>query len=1062
MKKIILYTLLMLCLQQWGAAQTRISGRVMAADERKPLPGAVIRLKGTSVAVSADSAGRFTLGATAAQRILQVSFLGYETLEVEIGESAREILISLQPATNSLEEVIVSTGYQDLAAGRATGSFVSLNEQQLNRRVSADILSRLEDRTPGLIFNKDATLDGRTDLSIRGRSTINANAQPLIVLDNFPFEGDINSINPNDVESITVLKDAAAAAIWGARAGNGVIVITTKKGRYNQAPVISFNTNLTAVPAPDLFYQGRMLSADYIDIEKRLFGEGYYRSAELSANKTPLSPVVEVLIAQRDGLIRAAEADAKINALKAYDVRNDYRDQFYTTGLNQQYAASLRGGSGTHRYSASAGYDKNLSNTRGSAYDRITLNAANTYALFNQKLEISTGIFYTEGTYTRNNPAITGMGMSGGQLYPYARLVDGQGRPLATVKDYRSAFIGMATENGLLDWDYRPVEELNNAENTSAITDYRLRGSAKYRLMSGLDATVLYQYGRGITRDRKLYNENSYYTRNLVNRFTMVNPDGSLSRPVPLGAIADRGNQISQTHNLRGQLNYNLQAREHGLNVLAGFETQEQATEAVNYRLYGYDEAHETSMVVDYTGRYSSYVNPASANNMIPNADTQRGLNDRFRSLYSNASYNYGNRYMITLSSRFDQSNLFGVEANQKGVPLWSAGVAWDISNEYFYKSKLFTSLKVRLSYGYSGNINKSLSAFTTARYNNGISTANGQPYAEIENPPNPALRWERVRIFNAGLDFEIGKGLLSGSADIFKKDGRDLIGTIPFAPSAGITSFTGNTASTSGHGIDLALNSRWLRRSSLQAHSALIFSYVRDKVKTHAVKGSGINYLQALNLPLEGKPLYSIYSYPWGGLDPQTGDPIGYLDGAQSTDYLAMRTALTPENMIYNGPARPQVFGSWLNSLQWKNISVSANISYRLNYYFRKSSVAYGNTYGLGGHEDYYRRWKKPGDEKTTGVPSVPAVANFLRDEFYQYSQQLVLKGDHIRLKDIQVAYSLAKSKMPRLPFSHAQVYLYMDNAGMIWKANKEGLDPDYPLRRPPLTLSAGLKLEL
>lgn len=1039
----------------WGQVQHSVTGRVLALPDDKALAGAGIRIKGSSAGVSTDAQGRFRLNATGEKVVLLISYVGYQSREMEISlPLAAPLDIRLVPETSLLTEVVVSTGYQDIPQERATGSFVRIDSTLLNRRVSTDILSRLENTVTGLSFNRR----GSSTLSIRGQSTIFANAEPLVVLDNFPYDGDINNINPNDVESITILKDAAAASIWGARAGNGVIVITTRKGRFNQPMEVSFNSNVSGGQKPDLFYQPKMSSADYISTEQKLFAQNFYRSAELAANRTALTPVVELLIARRDGKISAAEADARIEALKQQDVRRDMEKYLHQLSLNQQYALNLGGGSGNQRYQVSAGYDHNRQAQVGNSTTRYTLNARHTYSMLRQKLELSTGIYYTEGTSRMDNPGNTfSLGTAGNlQLYPYARMADEQGNPLSIVKMYRESFAAQAEQQGLLNWEYKPLEELMLADNSSRLTDYRLNLGLKYRVLSSLNAEVLYQYGRSMDNGRNLQAAGTWFTRDMINRFTQTNTDGSLIRPVPDGGILDFSYGSFNSRQLRGQLNFQENWKEkHHLSAIAGMEVRDNRSLINSGRMYGYDEEHVSSKPVDYLSNYKQYYNPTRTA-QIPNIDLQSDRTDRYLSYYANAAYTYDKRYTLTASGRIDQSNLFGVKANQRGVPLYSAGLAWNINEEDFYSLAWLPYLKLRATYGYNGNTDRSLSAYTTARYLPGFISITGLNYAQVVNAPNPELRWERVRIFNLGLDFSTKNGTFSGSLEYYRKNGLDLIGESPFPPSSGITRFKGNTAITEGNGIDLTLNAN-IRLGKLSWQPALLFAYAQDKIKRYLTSFTAASYLSGIN-PAEGKPMYSFYSYPWAGLDPQTGDPQGYLNGQVSKDYAKIIAAANRDNMVYSGPSRPPVFGAIRNTFSWKNLSLSANISYRLGYYFRRNSVSYGNTYGLGAHGDYESRWQKPGDEALTQVPAIPLATNNSRDNLYLNSEILVVKGDHLRLQDIQLSYSLPG----RLKLRNMSFYLYANNLGIVWKAAPGSLDPDYATSAwpPPTTLAAGMKL--
>jgi len=293
MKKLIYILFVLQACPLASVAQRVLTGCVLDSASRTPLAGASVRLKSSGGQTGPD--GIFHIRVAADTGTLLITYTGYRPLFTRFTDLGSQNYY-LSPLTSNLKELVVSTGYQQLPADRATGSFSTVDNTLLNRRVSTDVLSRLEDVTPGLIFNRN--VPGRVnDISIRGQATLFSNAQPLIVLDNFPYDGDLNNINPNDVENITVLKDAAAASIWGSRAGNGVIVITTKKGHYNRPVHVSFNSNVTVGAKPNLFYATKMSTSDFIDVEQVLFSRGFYNNSANSPNHTALTPVVDLLLA---------------------------------------------------------------------------------------------------------------------------------------------------------------------------------------------------------------------------------------------------------------------------------------------------------------------------------------------------------------------------------------------------------------------------------------------------------------------------------------------------------------------------------------------------------------------------------------------------------------------------------------------------------------------------------------------------------------------------------------------------------------------------------------------
>lgn len=1052
-----IYALAFISLTVHAQEKWTIEGKVIDKLDASPIVGASITIQDRNLGTLTDKNGLFKISSSNTNITLSVSYLGFLTKKINVELPLdNPLIIALERNDQLLEEVLINTGYQSIPKERATGSFVQIDNELLNRRASTDILSRLEDVTPGLIFTRGIGT-GNPPITIRGQSTIQANTGPLVVVDNFPYEGDFSSINPNDVESITVLKDAAAASIWGARSGNGVIVITTKKGQYNEKTKVMVNSNFTVGHKPNQFYQSRISTSDFIEIEKMLFGQNYYKAAETSSNKYPLTPVVEMLI--------LGGQESEIEALKQYDVRNDYDKYLNRQSLNQQYSVNVTGGGENQMYYLSVGHDNNKDNIIGNDFNRLTLSAKNTFSFINKRLEFSSDINYSESNRTTNgisSLSITGPYGSSMSIYPYARLIDDAGSHLPITYQYRLSFLDKARNDGLLNWDYVPLDEVSIGDNKTRYVDYRINTSAKYKIMNGLIASVLYQYTNSSTNKRNLQSVDSYYARNQINRLTIVNPDGSLERPIPLGGIVDYGNGVLNSNNVRAQLNFNREWLElHRIDAVAGAEFRDQLNNIRNYRLYGYDEEHALNGLVNYLSTYKSYINPSSTSNRILNQDSEKELVDRFVSYYSNIAYSYLNRYSLSMSGRLDQSNLFGVNTNQKGVPLYSIGVSWNLSDEAFYKFSAVPYLKLRTTFGYNGNIDKSTSAYVTASFS-ARDTNTGLRYATIQNPPNPELRWERVKVINLALDFSSKSGFLSGSIEFFRKQGIDLIGVTPYVPSSGIEQFKGNYANTNGQGMDIVLDSRILR-NKLKWTNSFFFSTIKEVVSNYKQLGTVSSYRDDLQItPMEGKPLYGIYNYAWAGLDPENGNPRGYLNGEISTDYAEILKETKPEDLVFIGSSRPTVFGAFRNTFSYNNFSFSFNISYRLKYYFRKNAVNFNSILkGEGGHGDYNLRWQKAGDEKHTQVPSLPTSENLNRHNFYQFAEVHAEKGDHVRLQDINFSYNLSRKTTNKISFSNLQVYLYVNNVGVLWKSTKTNLDPDFArsLYPPVRTTSVGLK---
>ena len=1026
-------------------------------ENRVPMAGVTIHVTGEGDAVSGDD-GEFNLRVRYAGARLIFTMVAYEPQELALPEPGKDLQVQLQSRVGTLEVVTVHTGYQDQRKLQTTGSFDAVDNDLLNRRVAPNILDHIDGVTSGVLFNKNIQPGvNQATISIRGRSTIFGNPNPLIVVDNFPYIGDINNINPADVENITVLKDASAAAIWGAFAGNGVIVITTKKAKAGQAQRISFTTSQTGTQRPNLYYQPILSSGDYIDIEQYLFNKGYYDNSLVSPLFAALTPVVELLGQVRNGTISGAAAQAQIDAWRRVDTRSDLNKYFYRQALNSQYALSFSGGNERDQYYLSAGYDRDQANLTHNDYDRVTLLGNNNYTLIPKKLELFTSLIYAGSTTYINNP------MGSNVLYPYARLADARGNALPVAYGLRLPYVDTVGGGGLLDWHYRPLDELRNADNTVRLNDYRINIGLRYSIWKGLEARAYYQYSRTDSSFSRYSSLKTYMTRNLVNSFTQDSAR-ILSFPVPRGGILNENGNTIKGNNLRLLLNYSDSLFSNGfLNLMAGAELRDIEGSASMNWLYGYSPEQASSIPVDYLHTYPNYVTGQAQ--QLPYQDTRTLGADRYLSYYANGNYLYRGRYMLSASARRDESNLFGVRANQKGVPLWSVGGAWELSKESFYHLRPLPFLRLRVTDGYNGNIYKGVSAYTTAILNPGVNPYNNNPYASIVNPPNPNLRWERVHIWNAGLDFATIGNRLSGTIEYYVKSGLDLIGQSPVDPTTGVTTFTGNTANMINHGLDLTLTGN-THFGAVRWNSTLLFSFSRDKL-THYLARSGAvtDYLNPGTInPLPGRPLYSVFALRWEGLSPTTGDPQGLYQGKISTDYASILGSDSLRNLLYKGAANPTVYGSWRNTLYWKQWELSFNVVYKLGYMFRRGSIIYYEVFGGAskGHPDYKRRWQNPGDEKRTNIPSMAYPADPNRDDFYRNSEVLIERGDHVRLQDIQLGYTLGRAEHPKLPVQAMRFYLYANNLGILWKANHVGIDPDHISDIPmPRTLALGIKID-
>ncbi|MBE9599846.1 SusC/RagA family TonB-linked outer membrane protein [Pedobacter sp. MC2016-24] len=1049
--------------------QVYIQGKVYDHVQGKVLAGANVTLKRSSTKTTTDSHGNFSIFLTSVTDTLLVSFTGYLPKMIAVNKEIKKTLtVVLESNELNLKAVEINTGYYKVSPERATGSFTHLDNNQINRNVSTNILDRLEGVAGGLNFDRRHlsanSPNTRPKIEIRGLSTIESNKSPLIVVDNFPYENDITTINPNDVESITILKDAAAASIWGARAGNGVIVITTKTGRYNQKTRISFNTSLNIGNKPDLFYDRKYLpSSAVMEIEKEL----YNRGGTYSENPAILiPPYVELLISKKQETISAEEFNRQQAIMETTDTRAEALKSLYQRSLNQQYAINISGGGNVHRYYFSSDYDQNRSDVIGNTGSRLNLNLQNTFKPIEQ-LEITAGIWYTMQKIKNNGLSFNNLSAGTLSVSPYLQLADEQGNALAIPKEYRFSYQQATPTRELLDWTFKPLDEVNLADNTRLSSQIRLIGGLKYNILNEFNINATYQYTGDSNKGRNYYNPDSYYVRNLVNRFTQS--DGT--RVIPTGGILEGNQQVTDSHSGRVQLNYTTRIRSsHSLTALAGAEVRQLVAESLpGFRLYDYNsDVLTANNMLDYSKYYPA--RPEGALQIPAPPASHRLTTDRYLSYFVNASDIFMDRYILSGSIRWDGSNLFGVNSNQKGVPLWSAGVSWELSKEKFYSLSAIPYLRLRATYGSSGNVNPNVSAFPVASYIPDLRT--GLPAASLIGAGNPNLRWETVKTTNLGMDFALLNQRLKGSMEYYIKNASDLIGIDFMDPTTGIFDAALptlenkiNYANLKTKGFDLALTSYNLN-NALKWETTFLFSYNKNEV-THFSTAIPSSITPYLDIPpvMVGKSLDVIYALPWNGLDPSTGQVRVNYENNLGREYESYYLSRSFGDLIDAGVTIPPYFGSLRNTFSYKNFQLSANLIWKAGYTFRRSSMVPGAEYvgPSGYHVDYFQRWTQPGDELKTNVPARSDTFDSYQAQIYNSSTALITKGDYIRIQDVNLSYRINGQAIRGTGLTSLRLYMYLQNPGILWRANKQGIDPDYinSSYPNPKSFSIGLNAE-
>ena len=1039
-----------------------VTGRVTDSTGA-PLQGASVIVKGTKQGTRTDANGYFTLKGVDENATIEISYQGFELYSVKA--SANIGVVGLKMKENDLDVIVVNTGYETKKPNEINGSVFLVTNEMLNQQTSPYILDRLKDIAPGMFFNTNRSYSGtqnsntQTNITIRGLSTIEGPLDPLVVLDNFIYEGSLYNINPNDIESVTILKDAAATSIWGVRAANGVIVLTSKKALFSQKLRIDIIANTTIIENPDLFAYPQLASSEFIDVEEFLFNKRFKLSDTSSPVKTSLTPVYEILLKRKYGQISSADSAKQIDALKTIDSREEFSKYFYQRAIQQQYTVNLRGGSQAFAWLISGSYNRGRSNLKGSNDQKTNIRFENSFKA-TKNLQMNFRLSYTNSNSLVSNISSFNSIIVGLKQIPYLKFADENGAALSVNHRYRGIFTDTVGHNRLLSWKFYPLEDYNHDKTAANVRELIASAGINYDPFKNLKFRFDYQFQRQWTVSERHADIESYFVRDLINLYTKLSPiSPSLDTfRIPRGGILDVNNASQSSYNIRTQVNYSKNWASHAISSILGGELREVRREGNNFRIYGYNEDPLQIRQVDFLTRYPTFItgtpssipSPPQINNTIIN---------RFISLYGNLAYTYKQRYSLSASARKDGSNLFGFTANNKWNPLWSAGVGWVVSKEKFYKLSWIPYLRFKASVGYSGNMDLSKTALPIATAS--VYAVTNFPTLRVTTLNNPYLRWERTKQVNIGFDFSTKAETFSGSIEYYRKISMDLFASAPYNYTTwgANAQIKQNVANLNGQGVDISILTKNIK-GAFAWSTRLVHSYNTSKV-TQFYTIASQNVANILNnngttiTPIIGKPLFAIAAYKWGGLN-SSGDPQGYLNGALSTDYDAIfaeaETKQTSGNMIYFGSAEPTHFGSIINMIEYKGLSLSFNISYRLGYYFKKQSILYSDLYNSGiGNSDFSKRWKKPGDELFTVVPGMVYTdyLNFSdRDAFYEHSEVNILKGDHVRLQYINIGYAFEREIKP---FRQLRLYFNAGNLGILWRANTEKIDPDFPQRPSP-----------
>ncbi|MDE5421973.1 SusC/RagA family TonB-linked outer membrane protein [Ancylomarina sp. DW003] len=1047
-----------------------VNGRV--TDENgDTLPGVSILVKGTTNGVATDIDGNYSISFEGDNIILVYSFVGMLPQEV-VYTSQATIDVILQADSELMEEVVV-TGYQTISKERATGSFAIVNEEILDSKISTDFTSRIEGMVPGLQVDREG------NMTIRGISTLNASTKPLVVVDGFPIESDNMTINPNDIKSVNVLKDAAAASIWGVRASNGVVVITTKNGGKKKKPSVNFSYNMTIKESPDLSKYRYASAGDQIEAELETIQRGWVR--EPSAwNTSPVSQVANIVFGS-DNYSRLSRGThpydyldeteiAQIEELKKQDGLKEYEKYFLRNSFNQQYNLSINGGTDDVSYYLSGIFDHNKSNVKREGLDRYILNSRVDVKLTDW-LKVTSGVVFTKSTETLSSSEVYQSQMR--PSYGYGNYLDENGNynwfPKGVAQKFKEEYKSKAD---YVDWTYNPLQEFENTTNENESNTYRVQTGINAQIIRGLNFDIKYQYEKYSSNTETLYNRDTHTVRHSYNTYTGTDPNtGDIVHSFPMGDIKEISERERVANSIRAQLNYSNDFGKHSLRALGGWEYRSVLNKTLRDSYVGFESQLLSGSLVDWKQINERKV-PTWNGSKYARGYYYKGprfgeTEERYVSFYGNIGYTFDRRYDFTFSGRIDDSNLFGADKSYRLLPLWSVGAGWNISQESFFSSNVFDMLKLRATYGFNGNIDRSTVPDMKVRIIRDMDTQ--QMVGEIENPGNKELKWEKTAVANMAVDFALWNNRISGSLEYYNKESRDLLGEKELNPILGYKSVKANVAKVSNKGIEMQLNLVPLRSEHFNWLINLNVAYNKNKIEEAYSDVRNLSYAIRGKYLEPARSIGAAYAYRWAELN-EKGEPLLFNQKGEKVDYISDE-AENIEVLKHIGPSRAPWNGSINTSWKYKGLTLSMLFKGSFGHYFRMPELTYNTSINLnyGGNimtKEIKDRWQKAGDELVTNVPKIGDSAWDIEYDYYNQSDLRVKPADFISLKEISLAYEFDKNVLANMPFKSLTLSAQLRNA-YKWVKNDEGIDPEsissihYPSMMDPeqMTISFGVK---
>ena len=1059
------------------AASRQVQGVVISSEDNMPLIGASVYIKAedlskdgnspTITGVITDIDGKFNISVPEGVTRLFCSYVGHEVQELKLVPGKNQYEITLFPSAQMLDAVVV-TGYQTVERRKLTAAVGKLNISDETIGAVKSIDQALAGQIAGLSVTSTSGAPGApAKIRIRGTSSLNGTQDPLWVLDGIPLEGtdvpqsnvlnDVSNIqqssiaglNPADIENITVLKDAAATAIYGARAANGVIVITTKKGKVGK-PVINFSSKFTYMPTLSTNRLNMLNSQEKVDLELELLRSNF----AYGDNKGGVSKIISgygLTDAYKKGGWGALTPEAQTDISRLRNTETDWGDILFRDAFNQEYSLSLSGGNERVTYYTSIGYYQENGNVKGVGLDRLNIVAKASYKV-NRMLKFGVSLFvnrrnnktYLTDTYGLVNPVYYSR-----KANPYYQPFDANGN---YVYDFD------VQNNSDTDLGFNIFEERKNTSNEetinalSSIFDAELRFNDKLKFTTQLglqlDKASKEQIADKESFSMRIIRKNSKYWDSASQSNKYFIPDGGVHK-----AYENTNSQI--TWKAMGEYRDSFNDI-HELEVMVGTELRKTWYETLFSAGYGFDRQTLTTKPVVFPDEDRARQFPLHQKTYKENA---------YVSFFSTASYSLMNRYTFGGSIRFDGSDLFGVDKKYRYLPLYSVSGLWRLSNEPFMQGtrKWMDNLAFRVSYGIQGNIDKNTSPFLLGKYIvDNILPGGSEHMIDINSAPNKKLRWEKTQSVNVGLDFSVLNQAINLSVDYYYRKGTDLIGKQMLPLETGFVSTNINWASMVNKGVEVSLSTRNVATKNFSWYTNLNFAYNNNKVLREAIP-------EAQTIPgREGYPVDAIFAIKTAGLD-EEGYPLFYdKEGKKVTLKelyrlqdpfglgFTVNSDVTPaeERSFYSyiGSQDTPYTGGLINTFSYKNWELTANLSFNLGGYVRTTpSYNFINfDRGQNVNSDILDRWTP---ENTDGRLPALITSEKRADEYYWYDQKSeiyknldiwVKKLNYFRLQNLRLGYRLPEKMTKSLGMGSASVAIEGRNLLVFGSSYKNFLDPE------------------